>query len=110
MNNNEAYLEQIHPTPKLRTKRCRLLAKLLTLALRYASFLIAFVVWIEFDFFFALVALALSYLLTGIVRSKMRTLSIPFAQLEYNYSDEEIATWYSAKRLCFEKFENSPLV
>ena len=101
------YIELIQPTPKLQTKKCKIVAKAIALVLRFSSFAVAIFVWWQVDLFFALVALAIAYLLTGIARSKMRTLSIPHTQLEYNYTDEAIATWYSAKRLCYENFQNN---
>ena len=108
--NNDDYLELIQPTPTLRTKPCKLLAKGIASLLRFGSYIAALFVWWQVDFFFAVVALALAYIFTGIIRSKMRTLSIPLNQLEYNYNDDAIAAWYSAKRLCSENSHKTPSV
>ncbi len=108
--NQEDYIEFIQPTPILHAKRCKLLAKTIALLLRFGAYIVAIMIWWQIDLFFGVVALGLAYLLIGIVRSKMRTLSIPHTQLEYNYSDEAIATWYAAKHLCYENFQNSNIV
>ena len=102
---NDDYIELIEPTPKLKTKRCQLLAKSIALALFSAPYIAAFLLWYIYDFFIGIVAFGFTYLIVGIVRSKLRTLSIPPHQLEYNYTDLAIATWYAAKQLCYEKID-----
>ena len=106
---NDDFIELIEPTPKLKTKRCKLLAKSITLVLLLAPIFSAFLLWYEFDLFIGVVGFGIAYLIVGIIRSKLRTLSIPPHQLEYNYSDSTIATWFAAKRLCYEEIDqNSP--
>jgi len=100
-NDDDYYIELIEPTPKLKTKKCRLIAKSIALALYATPYIITILLWYSYDLFIGIVALGLSYLIVGIIRSKLRALSIPPHQLEYNYSDMAIATWYTAKNLCF---------
>lgn len=104
------HTETIHllePTPKLHTKKCRLLAFLLRLFLQFTTFAIFFIVWFVYDFFLALLSLVLSFIIMGIIRSKLRNSVIPPKQREYQYNDKAIADWYSAKMLCYE--ETQPL-
>lgn len=95
-------IEQIEPTPRLNSKRCRVIALTLKLLLQYTTLFISALVWYFYDFFIALLALVLTFIIMGIVRSKLRNSVIPFTQREYHYNDAAIATWYTAKVLCYE--------
>ncbi len=106
MQNND-FIELIEPTPKLKTKRCSLLAKGIALLLLTTPFFAALLLWYEFDLFIGIVGFGIAYLIVGIIRSKLRTLSIPPHQLEYNYSDSAIATWFAAKWLCYEEIDQN---
>lgn len=96
------YIDLIEPTPKLYTKKCRFTAFGIKLLLQYSSFIAAFTAWYLYDYFVAGATLLISFILVGIVRSKMRNSVIPPHQREYHYNDEGIATWFTAKELCFE--------
>jgi hypothetical protein len=54
-----------------------------------------------YDYFMAFFALILSFIIMGIVRSKLRNSVIPPNQREYQYNDKGIADWYTAKELCY---------
>lgn len=56
----------------------------------------AYTVWVGIAFFLFLT------LVSGVVSSKMRVNSIPFAQREMNYSSLAIVKWYVAKNHCLE--------
>jgi len=100
----EEFIEQIEPTPVLGSKKCRYAALALKLFLQYATILAAFTAWYLYDLFIALSALILTFIVMGIVRSKMRNSAIPFSQREHYYSDKEIADWYMAKVICHEEY------
>lgn len=92
MENNTINL--IEPTPEPQSTLCKIAVTLIDYALRFGSLIIALIVWYRYDYFYGGAALLISYLLIGIVRSKLRTMSIPFSQLEYDYSDKAIAKWF----------------
>jgi hypothetical protein len=96
------YIELIEPTPKLKSKKCKFIAFLLRLFLQFNTIFIAGVAWYIYDYFIAIATLLLSFIVMGIVRSKLRNSVIPPSQREYQYSDQAIADWYIAKELCFE--------
>ena len=95
------FLEQIESTPKLHTKKCKLVAFILRLFLQFGTVIIGFIMWYLYDYFVAIAALLLSFIIIGIIRSKLRNSVIPASQREYQYSDKGIADWYMAKELCF---------
>ncbi len=99
-NMNDTTIEMIEPTPKLETRQCRLYAWILGWLLRSATLLCGLIFWYRYDYFYGAIALLVTYVVMGIVRSKLRNSVIPLAQQEYAYSDQAIATWYVAKRLC----------
>jgi len=99
---NEEYINLIEPTPKLHSKRCRLIALLLRLFLQYSLYAVVLIIWYYYDYFIAGAALLLGFIVIGIIRAKLRNSVIPLTQREYHYSDAAIAEWYSAKILCME--------
>lgn len=96
---NDEIIEPIEPTPRLKRRKCRLLAKLIAVGLSYGPLVIAAGIWYKYDLFFAVGALLISYLVLGIIRSKLRNSAIPSTQQEFQYSDEAIATWYVSRRV-----------
>ena len=96
------FLELIEPTPKLESKKCKFVAYLLFLSLSYSPFLFSSMIWYFYDYFFAGAALLLTYLILGIIRSQLRNNVIPLNQREFHYTDIAIATWYVAKRICYQ--------
>jgi len=100
MNNNSNYINLIEPTPKLHSRKCKAIALALRIFLQTTTPLSALVAWYLYDYFVAGAILLLSFIIMGIVRSKLRNSVIPLTQQEYHYTDEGIANWYTAKRLC----------
>jgi len=97
----EKYIDMIEPTPIFNSKRCNIIAKILEYSLTYSIYFITIFSFYLYDFFIAFLTLGLSFIVIGIIKSKLKILSIPIKQLEYLYSDEEIARWYLSKNLCF---------
>ena len=97
------YIELIEPTPKLKAKRCRLIALTIRVFLQFTTFLITLISWYLYDYFIAISLAILSFIIMGIVRSKLRNSVIPPSQREYQYNDQGIADWYTAKEFCFEE-------
>jgi len=91
------FIDERIPTPVLKTKKCRLLALALKLFLQYTTYLVTLIVWYLYDYFIALAALVLSFIIMGIIRSKLQNSAIPPTQREYQYNNEEIATWYISR-------------
>ena len=96
------YLELIQPTPTLTSKKCRLTAFIIRVLLQFSTILATLIAWILYDYFIAGATLLISFLIIGIVRSKIRNSVIPLHQREYTYNDDAIAKWFTAKELCIE--------
>jgi len=96
------FINQIEPTPKLNTKKCQTIAFLLKIVLQYSIYIFTFIAWYSFDYFIAIGIFLLSYIIIGIIKSKLRNSVIPKTQQEYNYNDKGIADWYTARELCIE--------
>lgn len=101
------FIEMMEPTPKIHTKKCKVVAFILRIFLQYSIYAITIIVWYMYDYFIAFFALILSFIVVGIVRSKLRNSVIPPKQREYQYTDKGIADWYTAKELCIEIKEDS---
>jgi len=97
------YIELIQPTPTLTSKKCRFTAFTIRVLLQFSTILATLIAWILYDYFIAGATLLISFLIVGIVRSKMRNSAIPLHQREYAYSDDAISKWFSAKELCIEE-------
>lgn len=91
----------MEPTPKLYSKKCKAIALLLKLFLQYTTFLVALISWYIYDYFIAGATLLLSFIIMGIIRSKIRNSVIPPKQREFQYNDKGIADWYTAKEICY---------
>jgi hypothetical protein len=96
-----AYIELIEPTPTLHTPKCKIKAFMLRLFLQLTTPTVGLVSWWLYDYFIAGACVLLSFIIMGIVRSKLRNSVIPLTQQEYHYNDSGIANWYTAKKLCF---------
>jgi len=94
-------IDMIEETPQLETKKCKLISSCIMIFLRFSIYLIGLASWYMYDYFIAMSAMVLWFIILGIVRSKLRGITIPPNQKEYQYSDKEIANWYTAKELCF---------
>ena len=100
------YIDLIKPVPKLHSTRCKLLSFLLRIFLKYATYAVALFSWYLYDYFIALAMLVLSFIIIGIIRAKLRNISIPISQQEYQYNDKGIADWFMAREICFESEKN----
>lgn len=96
------FINQIEPTPQLKTKKCRLVSSLLRFFLQFSIYIISLMSWYMYDYFVAIATFLLSLIVIGIIRSKLRNSVIPLSQQEYHYNDKAIADWYTAKELCIE--------
>ncbi len=96
------FIDLIEPTPKIHSKKCKLVSLLLRLFLQLTTIIVGLITWYLYDYFMAIAALLLSFIIMGIVRSKLRNTVIPPNQREYQYNDQGIADWYTAKELCIE--------
>ena len=94
------YIDTIQPTPSLHSKKCKIIAHLIHIFLKSFTITSALIGWYLYDYFVAGATLLVSFLVMGIIRSKMKNGVIPLAQIEHYYSDKEIAIWYSARVLC----------
>jgi len=99
------FIDLIEPTPKLHSKKCRLAAFILRLFLQFTTFVASLLAWYLYDYFIAALTLVLTFIIMGIIRSKLRNAVIPPAQREYQYNDQGIADWYIAKEICYEPQE-----
>lgn len=96
------FIEMIEPTPKLHSKKCKAVSFVLWMFLQFSTYAVTLSVWYIYDYFMAFFALILSFIIIGIIRSKLRNSVIPIKQREYHYNDKGIADWYTARELCYE--------
>ncbi|WP_455755682.1 hypothetical protein [Sulfurimonas sp.] len=96
-------IDMIEPTPKFSSKKCKLISLSIRIILQYTTFAVGLIVWYISDYFIAIGALLLSFIVMGIVRSKIRNSVIPPKQREYPYNDQGIADWFTAREFCYEE-------
>jgi len=96
------FLEILEPTPKIHTKKCKIVSLLLRLLLQFTTPLTTLISWYLYDYFIAFFTMLFTFLIIGIIRAKLRNSVIPAKQREYQYTDKGIADWYTAKELCIE--------
>ncbi|MFT7005322.1 MAG: hypothetical protein ACJAWW_002696 [Sulfurimonas sp.] len=101
------FLEMIEQTPKLNSKKCKLISFLIRIFLQFSMYIIALVVWLMYDYFIAIATLILSFIIIGIIRSKIRNSVIPPKQREFQYTDKGIADWFTAKEFCFDDIDRN---
>lgn len=102
---NDDFLEMLEPTPKLKTKKCKIISMLIWIFLKFSIYIITIISWLMYDYFIAFFTLILSYVIVGIIRAKLRNSVIPMKQREYHYNDKDIANWYTAKAICDDELE-----
>jgi len=95
------YIDLIEPTPKLYSKKCKLISFLLRATLQYTTFIASLIAWYFYDYFIAIATLLLTFIIMGIIRSKIRNSVIPPKQREYQYNDQGIADWFTAREFCY---------
>lgn len=98
MENN--IIDMIESTPKLESKKCKLISLAISSTLTYSPYVITVISWIIYDYFIAFFTLILSLIIIGIIRAKIRNISIPIKQQEYPYTDKGIADWFTAQEIC----------
>ncbi|MEA3330586.1 MAG: hypothetical protein U9Q29_02710 [Campylobacterota bacterium] len=99
------YIEMIEPTPALNSKKCKLISFFIRVFLQFSIYMVSFTAWYIYDYFIAIAVLILSFIIMGIIRSKFRNSVIPIKQREHQYSDKDIANWYTAKTVCNDELE-----
>lgn len=99
------FIEMMEPTPKIYTKKCKVVSFIIRVLLQYSMYVVTIFAFYMYDYFIAFLALILSFIIVGIVRSKLRNSVIPMKQREYQYTDQGIADWYTARALCIETSE-----
>ena len=98
-------IDMMEPTPKLNSKKCKFISFLLRIFLQFSIYVIGLLAWYIYDYFIAISVLLLSFIIMGIIRSKLRNSVIPPKQREYQYNDKGIADWYTAKEICNDELE-----
>jgi len=96
------FINEIESTPKISTKKCKIISLLLRLFLQFGVYLVGLITWYLYDYFMGISIFLLSFVIMGIIRAKLRNSVIPKTQQEYNYNDQGIADWYTARELCIE--------
>ena len=99
----ENIIDMLEPTPKLYSKKCKFISLILKLFLQYTIFIVALTTWYFYDYFIAAASLLLTFIIMGIIRSKIRNSVIPLKQIEYPYNDQGIADWFTAREFCYEE-------
>ncbi|MCD6432623.1 MAG: hypothetical protein J7L21_01145 [Sulfurimonas sp.] len=99
------FIDMIEPTPELHSKKCKFISFFIRIFLQFFTYIIGLISWYLYDYFIAIGTLLLSFIIMGIIRSKIRNSVIPFKQKEYQYSDQNIADWYTAKEICNDSLE-----
>ncbi len=99
------YIDMIEPIPILYSKKCKVISFFIKIFLQFSIYIASLVTWFMYDYFIAIAVLLLSFIILGIVRSKIRNSVIPIKQREHQYSDRNIADWYTAKEICNDELE-----
>ena len=79
--------------PKPKTSKEKYMIKALGLVFTYGYILVGLVVWLWYDWFYAVAFTLVAYLVLGIVISKLSQMHIPLTQWEHRYNGFEIAAW-----------------
>ncbi len=83
---------EIPPTP---SKKCKLLAIIITILLLGLPAVVALYFWYLYDqILISLFLFIFLQIVSGVITSKMRVSSIPFDQIDIDYTTYEIAKWY----------------
>jgi hypothetical protein len=93
-------IEMMEPTPKLHSRKCKAVSYVIWLFLKFTSYVTTALAWYMYDYFIAFFTLILTFIVMGIIRSKLRNIAIPTKQQEYQYNDKGIADWYTAREIC----------
>ncbi len=99
------FINMLEPTPKLHSKKCKMISALIWFFLKFSIYIITAISWYIYGYFVTFFVLILSFIVIGIIRSKLRNMAIPASQQEYQYNDKGIADWFTAKEICLEEKE-----
>jgi len=99
---DDKIINLIEPTPTINSKKCKLISMLLKLFLQFTIYIVGIATFYIYDYFISIASMLLTFLIMGIIRSKLRNSVIPTLQREYNYNDKAIADWFTASVLCVE--------
>jgi len=101
MINETTTIDMREPTPQLSTLPCKILAFSIRSVLQFGVFVVGFLGWYFFNYYIALASAAVTFIMIGVLRSGLSRAAIAPTQLEYHYTDQEVAQWYVAKEVCF---------
>ncbi len=90
----------IEVTPTLKRFWCKTMMYFLYTLLTFLPFGVGAGVGYFYDIWIGIAFFLFLTLISGIVSSKMRIASIPYAQREMDYSTMAIAKWFVAKNWC----------
>ena len=93
------YIDIIEVAPEIKSKKCKAIAFAIKLFLKYSIFVITLITWYLYDYFIAIATLLVTFIIMGIIRSKVANSVIPPHQREHYYSDKELANWFTTKEL-----------
>ncbi len=90
----------IENTPRMVGLRCRFIASAIYFGLTILPLLLALWIWYEYDWVVGVGFGLFFYLVSAIVGSKLRIMSVPADQRERNLSFMDIARWYTDFHFC----------
>lgn len=93
----------IEVVPSLRGFWCKALLFLLSALLSFGPVGVGMVVAYGYGFWMGIAFFLFFTLISGVILSKMRIDSIPYAQREMDYSTHVIVKWYLSKHTCFHQ-------
>jgi len=91
----------IETVPKIEGLKCKAMVYGLFSLVTILPYLIFFYIWWEYDWLIAIGIGLFLYLLSAVVMSKLRLLSLPKDQYERSLGSLEIAKWYIGKNHCY---------
>jgi len=91
----------IYESPPTLQGKCKILSLIIAFFLTFSPIIALLYVWFEQNFWLGVGVGLLVFIISGIVASKLRVMSIPPDQLEISHSNLEISNWYVAKNICF---------
>jgi hypothetical protein len=91
----------IESEPRIDGIKCKVMVYALYFVLMIVPILAGVWVWSVYNIWIAILVWLFSFLVTSIVGSKLRLLSLPPDQRERSLSSLEISKWYIGKNHCF---------
>ncbi len=90
----------IENTPRMEGVKCNTIAFAIFFGLTLLPLLLALCVWYNYDWMLAIGFGLFFYLVSAIVGSKLRGLSVPKDQRERSLGSMDIAKWYTKYHFC----------